>query len=130
MICTHSLGFLIEWDQGVLWHQRIHRPLLSKLNLLHLQIYIYYTTPKVGSYQTRVFRDSQKSGCCPYSHLENLRIFEGYPQKILEARCCSHSRKFSKFENENSRVMSSRLPTLIPILFLSMNGMISRIWTS
>ena len=42
------------------------------------------------------------------------RIFREHPQQILEPRRCSHSQKFSKFENEyeNSRVVNSRLPTL------------------
>ena len=61
------------------------------------------------------FRESQKFGCCPHSHLENLRIFEGYPHQIFKPKCYSRSQKFSIFENENenSRVMSSRLPTLM-----------------
>ena len=48
----------------------------------------------------------------PSFSFSNFENFRGLPSPILEPRCCPHSRKLSKFENENSRGLRVSLTAL------------------
>ena len=97
MICTHSLWFLIQWDQGVLWHQQSHRPLLLKLNLLHLQICIYYTNLKVDDQIKQGFLRISEILMLPSFSPRNFKNFWGLPSKDLWSQTLLSFSKILKF---------------------------------
>ena len=98
---------------------------------MHPQYLILSYCPGIPNWVTANFRELFEnpwgfSKLLPSFSPRILRIFENNPRKTLEPRCCSHSRKFSKFENKNENFRERGLvwhPYIQPSTYVMTNLM-------